>query len=505
MKRLTILALAGLLAFGSAVFAEGYVPSNMNIDGSCDWYFKEYSESLGDIIRTIPIADPGANNAYTGIAVVGDTLFLVKNVLGPQCYFVKLNLANGDTIGVVRLAFDGLCMGAEYDGSGIWIAQYSASNSNTIYKVGLDGSVITQLSPQLENYSPRALAVEGDYIWVGANRAQNDTKLFKITNTGTVVENYNTGNFVGWYMDGALNSEARSGSNVYVVDNLGMLIKRITVAGGSINVTEQVYSPVIANDVCEGLAHDGTHFWHSAAHSLQGLVWCLDDGVLGYPHVVVNFTPHSPPIVIPRSGGSFSFTAQLRNEEATALNLDAWINLILPNGAVYGPLFNRNVTVPSGSQVTRVLSQSVPGYAPAGIYTYTGYAGVYPNEVWDSDGFDFTKSGTDAFSGGDWYITGWDGVDFAGVNLPVDYSVSQNYPNPFNPETQISFAIPAPGKVSLKVYNTLGERVAALVDGYLPAGFHHTVFNGEGLSSGIYLYVIQAGDYRAVKKMTLLK
>ncbi len=89
--------------------------------------------------------------------------------------------------------------------------------------------------------------------------------------------------------------------------------------------------------------------------------------------------------------------------------------------------------------------------------------------------------------------------------LPSDFVLFQNYPNPFNPSTTIQFALPQPGKVSLRIYNLLGREVALLVDDKLPAGIHRVVFDAKGLSSGLYFYRLQAGDFSQVQRLTLLK
>lgn len=91
------------------------------------------------------------------------------------------------------------------------------------------------------------------------------------------------------------------------------------------------------------------------------------------------------------------------------------------------------------------------------------------------------------------------------VNTPLQFALNQNYPNPFNPATKISYRIPKDGYVSLKVYNTLGQEVANLVKGMVKAGSHEVTFNASGLSSGIYYYRIDAGDYVLVKKMMLIR
>ena len=86
------------------------------------------------------------------------------------------------------------------------------------------------------------------------------------------------------------------------------------------------------------------------------------------------------------------------------------------------------------------------------------------------------------------------------LGLPVDYSLSQNYPNPFNPSTQIDFALPRSADVRIDIYNILGEKVKTLIDEQMAAGNQSVIWDGtnyDGLhvSTGIYLYRIQAVSY----------
>jgi hypothetical protein len=88
---------------------------------------------------------------------------------------------------------------------------------------------------------------------------------------------------------------------------------------------------------------------------------------------------------------------------------------------------------------------------------------------------------------------------------PQSYELVGNFPNPFNPSTVIRYALPVEGKVTLAVYNLLGERVALLVDEHQSAGFHQAVFTDPGLASGVYIYRLAAGNFVATKKLMLLK
>jgi xylan 1,4-beta-xylosidase len=79
------------------------------------------------------------------------------------------------------------------------------------------------------------------------------------------------------------------------------------------------------------------------------------------------------------------------------------------------------------------------------------------------------------------------------------------YPNPFNPATQIRFSIPESGSVQLTVHDILGREVAILVNGTLPAGEHQATFDATNLSSGIYLYRLQAGNQILTGKLMLVR
>lgn len=89
--------------------------------------------------------------------------------------------------------------------------------------------------------------------------------------------------------------------------------------------------------------------------------------------------------------------------------------------------------------------------------------------------------------------------------IPTGYQLSQNYPNPFNPTTNIRFSIPESGFATLKVYNTLGQEVATLVNEFKHAGSYEVDFNAKDLSSGMYLYTLTTGKATISKKMLLVK
>ncbi len=90
--------------------------------------------------------------------------------------------------------------------------------------------------------------------------------------------------------------------------------------------------------------------------------------------------------------------------------------------------------------------------------------------------------------------------------VPGEYSLQQNYPNPFNPSTTINFSLAKAGNVNLKIYDILGREVKVLVDQKpYQAGTYQITFDASQLSSGIYFYQLNSGDFKQTKKMMLLK
>ena len=88
---------------------------------------------------------------------------------------------------------------------------------------------------------------------------------------------------------------------------------------------------------------------------------------------------------------------------------------------------------------------------------------------------------------------------------PGQFQLEQNYPNPFNPSTTIRYNLPAALHVTLIVFNTLGQKVAELLNGDVDPGNHELQFNATNLASGVYFYRIQAGEFTATKRLLLLK
>ncbi len=93
----------------------------------------------------------------------------------------------------------------------------------------------------------------------------------------------------------------------------------------------------------------------------------------------------------------------------------------------------------------------------------------------------------------------------SGSTIPGTFSLSQNYPNPFNPSTVISYQSPVNSHITLKLYDVIGREVATLVDEVKEAGSYEVKVDASRLSSGVYFYRMQAGNYVEMKKMVLMK
>jgi len=91
------------------------------------------------------------------------------------------------------------------------------------------------------------------------------------------------------------------------------------------------------------------------------------------------------------------------------------------------------------------------------------------------------------------------------MSFPVDFKLFQNYPNPFNPSTNISFEVSTGSYVILKVYDIMGHNVSTIVNGYKNKGKYTVNFDASKLASGVYFYLLRAGNFTQTRKMILMK
>jgi hypothetical protein len=146
--------------------------------------------------------------------------------------------------------------------------------------------------------------------------------------------------------------------------------------------------------------------------------------------------------------------------------------------------------VNAGLTTTDVRSFAiVGGYLFAGTYGLGSlYAGPYGGGIFKRSLSEMTTS-----------------VDLPLKGLPPQFSLKQNYPNPFNPSTTIRYALSGRSRVTLSVFNALGQQVATLVNETQDSGDHEIRFDGRDLASGIYFYRLRAGDLVQCRKLVYLR
>jgi hypothetical protein len=227
---------------------------------------------------------------------------------------------------------------------------------------------------------------------------------------------------------------------------------------------------------------------------------------------VVEVYPHDEPIVIPPEGGDITYDGGIWNLARGSLTVDIYAYVFVPGWSQRYRLWrHRDVTIPPADSIVRSgLTEHVPDIAPAGDYVFVTYIGDHPSSIIDSCCFYFTKeAGQEASSGMDNWQTlqGWFDEDFVstGTALPTHYALSQNYPNPFNAKTIVNYQLPVDSHVKLEVYNTLGQKVATLVNGKQQAGYRSVTWDASKVSSGFYFYKLTAGDYTEARRMILVK
>jgi len=180
--------------------------------------------------------------------------------------------------------------------------------------------------------------------------------------------------------------------------------------------------------------------------------------------------------------------------------LQATLKLELP-GADSGDM---HIPIPGGKEEWVQLEWDLAEAGPAPwerVVLFMNFVDEEGELVTPGGGFDYT-----------WYLDDFriEKIDDTSSELissevPQTLQLSQNYPNPFNPSTRIDFALPEAAQVALEVYNMLGQKVVTLENGYLSAGQHSVTFDASDLSSGIYLYRLQAGDQVLTRSLTLVK
>jgi len=225
------------------------------------------------------------------------------------------------------------------------------------------------------------------------------------------------------------------------------------------------------------------------------------------------------------------FTPNYNRESQTLTHINVYIEslnsgpLVIKiwddNGGIPGSLLVNPISFSSSELVQGWNTLIIPTCEQPVLTQGSFFAGIQKFVDSPAIGLDESSSGysyTDE--------TGWDSLDTGNIMIrtivdsnptgteleliPKNKPLILNYPNPFNPETTIKLDLPESGKITLKVYNTKGQLIKTLIDNYKTAGICTVIWNGTDnvgtqVSSGIYLYKLEASGYKKVKKMILMK
>ena len=408
---------------------------------------------------------------------------------------------------------------------------YGSAN-NTIDAFDLDGNLVPSYNINGPENPNRALAYDPvtDHFWT----ANFSNPLYEFDRDGLIVWQGPSG--VESVYGAAWDDAAPDGPWLWLYSQTGNPMTTITKFDpvNKVVTTESYNVPLIpgcTSQIAGGMCF--TNEWDPdywvfgciGQAAPQDVLFCLEAyPTETLPEVEIRLMPYGSPVTIPALGGSFNYNISITNNSDSTQTFDLWIDVTLPDSSIYGPVLGPvNLTLPAAFSGDRRRTQAVPGGAPAGIYAYNAYVGIYPDTVWDSDNFNFEKlgtDGTDGFSGwsnfGEWFGEQGD-LRIVSINVPDNHILCQVYPNPFNPTTTFSFQLPEASLVKLEIFDINGRNVGARLPRpytvgfgesalrWYPAGTHQITFDGSGLPSGIYFARLQAGDHTAVRKLVLVK
>lgn len=240
------------------------------------------------------------------------------------------------------------------------------------------------------------------------------------------------------------------------------------------------------------------------AYDILGAIWVSTDDGLNW-------------VTTPVSGEPIHCFGILSGQKVVALGGDFEFGVILSKtsntGANWQTEYLNTFGIPKGLSF-RTPSEGWAVLSLSARFFYTLDTGLtwQPMDVPDTTGM-YDIQFTDERNG---YAVGLNGRVFKynpkiiGItnnqtNIPKQSSLFQNYPNPFNPQTKIEYYLSKPAVVRIFVYDVTGKQVKEILVGPQPQGSNGVNFDGSNLSSGMYLYKIEAGDYSETKKMVILK
>jgi hypothetical protein len=194
-------------------------------------------------------------------------------------------------------------------------------------------------------------------------------------------------------------------------------------------------------------------------------------------------------------GGAFLSTNNGTTWSAVNTGLtDTYVNALAASGTnlfagTFGGVFLSTNNGTSWTQVNTGLTSSsvlALAFSPNGAVGTNLFAGTDGRGIWKRPLSEMITS-----------------AEELSTDLPAQFLLDQNHPNPFNPSTTIRYSLPRRARMTLSVWNTLGQQIAVLHNGEQDAGYYELRFDGSGLSSGVYFYRIQAGEFVQTRKLLL--
>ncbi|GAB6283405.1 MAG: hypothetical protein STSR0008_21710 [Ignavibacterium sp.] len=211
------------------------------------------------------------------------------------------------------------------------------------------------------------------------------------------------------------------------------------------------------------------------------------------PHFIVyKFNYNSPQVIFSTNSIDFDTVKVGESKELTfsivnLLNKDFQSDSIIITDNSFS-IYPEIISIPNGETFVDTVK-----FMPLSEGTFNGKIIFYSNSPFSPDTILISGIGKNVVDVKD------------NINIPNEFALSQNYPNPFNPSTKINYQLPVDSYVSLKIYDVLGKEVITLLNEQQSAGFYQKEFNAKGLSSGMYFYKLEAGNFVQVRKMILLK
>ncbi|MBK6772401.1 MAG: SBBP repeat-containing protein [Ignavibacteria bacterium] len=484
---------------------DDYATIKYNSSGVQQWV-RIYNGSGDSTDYALSIAVDGSGNVYvTGLSTGSGT--------GYDYATIKYN-SSGDLVWVKRYngpgnSFD-VASSIAVDGTGnVYVTGYSNGNRDSLNSTGLDYATIKYNS-------------SGDSVWV---KRYNGSGNFEDIATSIVVDDL--GNV---YITGYTGSEPTrdfvtikynsSGDSVWVKryngpGNSTDQSFSIAVDGsGNVYVTGEIrgsetsydYATIKYNSSGDSIwirKYNGPGNYFDEANSIvvddSGNVFVTgrSNGVgTNFDYATIKYNSLGDSVWVKRYNGPGNV-----DDNATSIAVDGSGNVYV-TGSSSGlgtGLDYATIKYNSSGDSVWVKRYNGPGnyYDEATSIAVDGYGNVY-----------VTGSSGGIGSGADYATIKYSqstGIGQISSNIPEEYSLSQNYPNPFNPATNLEFGISDLGFVSLKVYDILGKEIITLVNEKLSPGNYKVEFDGRGLTSGVYFYRLNTGEFTDTKRMILIK